>query len=239
MKDTEEHMKTMANALVVCAFSVSLAAAQFSAAGDSVYTTPAKPTTKDSITYNFYDSDACCCAQFVNPSVIISDTIVYLSFSVNTTPCQLCKCLAAGAWNAFKGGPLKAGRYSIYREQSFYCPPGTPCPMIAILPIRIGEVVVTNPTSVGQEAPGIMPLSGLMLTQEKNTVTLDYAVKQPGNVQVKIMNARGILTGEIYNGRAASGTHRWSWTAAAPGVYFMSVETNGVSVAARKIVVSR
>jgi hypothetical protein len=143
-------MKIIAKMLVLCTVYASIAAAQFSAAGDSVYTTPAKPTTKDSITYNFYDSDACCCAQFVNPSVFVSDTIVYLSFSVNTTPCQLCKCAGTGVWSAFKGGRLKAGRYSIYREQSFYCPPGTPCPLIALLPIRIGQVTVSPDTAYPQ-----------------------------------------------------------------------------------------
>jgi hypothetical protein len=140
-------MKTIVKALIVCTSCASIAAAQFTAAGDSVYTTPAKPTTKDSITYNFYDSDACCCAQFVNPTVSVSDTIVYLSFSVNTAPCQLCKCAGTGAWNAFKGGTLKAGKYAIYREQSFYCPPGSLCPAIALLPVRIGQVVVAPDTT--------------------------------------------------------------------------------------------
>jgi hypothetical protein len=233
-------MRYLANALLVCAFGVSLAAAQFSAAGDSVYTTPAKPTTKDSITYNFYDSDACCCAQFVNPLVSVSDTIVYLSFSVNTTPCLTCMCIAAGGkWYALKGGPLKAGKYGIYREQSFYCPPGTACPMIAILPIRIGEVVVTNPASVGQEAPGIVPLSGLVVTQERNTINASYVLNQPGRLRVKVFNARGAKAGEIYNRQTASGTQRFSWTAAAPGIYFVFVEVNGVSAATQKIIVSR
>jgi hypothetical protein len=140
-------MNRITKALILSTVYVSLTAAQFSAAGDSVYTTPAKPTTKDSITYNFYDSDACCCAQFVNPTVSVSDTIVYLSFSVNTAPCQLCKCSAAGAWNAFKGGPFKAGKYAIYREQSFYCPPGSLCPAIVLLPVRIGQVVVAPDTT--------------------------------------------------------------------------------------------
>jgi hypothetical protein len=231
-------MKKIHNALIMCALCASFAAAQFSAAGDSVYTKPAKPTTKDSITYNFYDSDACCCAQFVNPIILAEDTEVILSFSVNTTPCQTCACIAAGAWYAFKGGPLAAGRYGIYRQQFIYCA-GLVCPQIVLLPVRIGEVVVTNPAAVEQKAPDKTPANGLVLLRTKNTLTLDYSLSQPGTVRIKILDARGICAGGIFDRQATSGLNRFFWTAAMPGVYFMSVETNGAVLAARKIIVSQ
>jgi hypothetical protein len=232
-------MKTIIKALIVCASCASIAAAQFTAAGDSVYTTPAKPTTKDSITYNFYDSDACCCAEFVNPSVSVSDTMVDLVFSVNTAPCQACRCLLPGAWHAFKGGMLKAGRYGIYRVQSFYCPPGTVCPAIVLLPVRIGEVVVRTPTSATPFAETPKALSTLTLNQVKNMVNLSYYLSQPGHVSVNVYDPRGILAAVLYNGQAVSGAHSASWTATAPGIYVVSVETNGIVAASRKVVVSR
>jgi hypothetical protein len=217
----------------------TLTPAQIQAGGDSVYTTPPKPLTKDSITYNFYDADACCCAQFVNPVILVQDTMVILSFSVNTNPCMLCDCIAAGKWYAFKGGRLAAGRYGIYRQENIYCPPGQACPAIIALPVKIGEVVVTNTASVGPTAPHVTPLSGLVLTQEKSTISLSVVLPQPGRVRVNVFNARGICAGEIFNGQATPGAHRFSWTAAAPGVYFMSAEMNGVAACSRKIIISQ
>jgi hypothetical protein len=205
-----------------------------------VYTIPASPTTKDSITYNFYDSDACCCAEFISPSVSVSDTIVYLSFSVNTTPCQLCKCAAAGKWYAFKGGALKAGKYGIYRAQSLYCPPGTACPMIALLPICIGEVVVRSPSSTVRPFTLRNALvDGMTLKQEKGTITMSYILDQPSHIRVKVFNARGILAGEIFNGPASSGRHLFSWRAPAGGVYFLSMDLNGTAVSSRTMIVSQ
>ncbi len=232
-------MKKVASALLLCALTASLAVAQFSAGGDSVYTTPARPTTKDSITYNFYDSDACCCAEFVNPSVSVSDTMVYLSFSVNTAPCEACRCDMPGAWHAFAGGTLKAGRYGIYRNQSLYCPPGTVCPLIALLPVRIGEVVVADYTAAGRPQPGSALFGPLLLSQEKGTVTLDCTLMQPGQMRARVFTARGVLAGEICNGQACAGLHRFVWTCAAPGVYVVSMDINGVAAATRKIIVSR
>jgi hypothetical protein len=211
---------------------------QISAGNDSVYTTPPKPLTKDSITYNFYDADACCCAQFVNPMVLVQDTMVILSFSVNTAPCMVCLCAGAGKWYAFKGGRLSAGRYGIYKQENIYCPPGQACPAIIAMPVKIGEVVVTNTASVGPTALHVTPLSGLTLTQEKSTISLSFVLPQPGHVRVNVYNARGMRAGEIFNGQAMPGTHRFSWTAAGPGVYVVSVEADG-RAATQKVIVSR
>jgi hypothetical protein len=212
---------------------------QILAGNDSVYATPPKPLTKDSITYNFYDADACCCAQFVNPMVLVQDSMVILFFSVNTNPCMLCDCMGIGKWYAFKGGRLKAGRYGIYRQENIYCPPGQACPAIIALPVKIGEVVVTNPASVRPMAQGVKPLSGLVLTQEESTISLSYDLPKPGRVRVNVFNARGICAGGLFKGQATPGAHRFSWTAATPGVYFVSVEVNGVAAAARRIVISK
>jgi hypothetical protein len=232
-------MKKIAKALCICALYAPLTLAQFVAGGDSVYTVPARPTVKDPITYNFYDVSSCCCAEFVNPTVMVQDTIVYLSFSVNTDPCQLCRCLVPGAWNAFKGGTLKAGKYAIYRMETFYCPPGRVCPAIIMLPVRIGQVTVMGTTGAIVASAVAMPASGLTFAQEKSTVHLGYTLAQQGQLRVKVFDARGILAGVLYNGQASAGTHRFSWTAAAQGIYFLSVEINGIAVSTQKIIVSR
>jgi hypothetical protein len=232
-------MNKITSALIMCSLFASLAAAQFVAAGDSVYTTPARPTTKDSITYNFLDSDACCCAEFYQPSVSVSGSNVYLNFSLNTTPCQACRCIGTGEWYAFKGGPLSAGTHTIYRAQSFYCPPGTACPAIVLQPIRIGEVVVTGSTTIQPMTQEAGTVTGLALSNEKGTILVHYALAHPGRLRVTACDARGALANEICNEQAFAGPHRFSWTAAAAGVYVLSVEVNGVAAATRKVIVSR
>ena len=210
------------------------------AGGDSVYTAPVQPTIKDSITYYFHDSDACCCAQFVNPMVSVSDTMVYLSFSVNTAPCQLCNCITAGKWYAFKGGALKPGKYGIYRAESMYCPPGTACPMIALLPVRIGEIVVRSSTStVRPTASSNVLVNGMTLTQGKGTITMNYILNLPAHIRVKVFNARGMLAAEIDNRSASSGMHHFSWKATVGGVYFITLDINEVVVASRTLIISK
>jgi hypothetical protein len=206
--------------------------------GDSVYTFPAKPTIKDSITYNFFDEDACCCAQFVNPAVLVQDTMVILSFSVNTAPCQVCLCIAAGKWYAFKGGALKAGRYGIYRQENIYCAPGQACPPIAFLPVRIGEVIVSS-TAVSSPMPTAPRTEGLALRQEGSTVDMSYSLNRSAHLRVTVFNARGMLVGRLYNGLAGAGMHGFSWKAPAQGVYVMSVEINGTANVSRKIIISQ
>jgi len=225
--------------LTTTTVNFELSPVQGPAGGDSVYTVPAHPTQNDSITYNFYDSDACCCALFVNPAVMVQDTMVLLSFSVNSTPCQTCRCVdAAGKSYSFKGGRLKAGRYGIYRQEGIYCPPGQACPPIAFLPVKIGEVVVTS-TAVSHVMPVAKDAGRLTFKQERNMVTLECRLDQPSHLRLNAFNARGTLIGQLFNGQAGSGTHDFSWTASAQGVYFLSVEIDGVAASSRRIVISR
>ncbi len=226
-------MKTFKNAIIVCFVFALCSFAQIGSQGDSVYTVPAHPTVKDSITYNYYNANACCCSEFVNPVVGVSDSIVYLSFSLNTDLCATCKCLVAGTWHAFKGGKLPAGKYSIFREQSFYCPPPRLCPMIAVLPVKIGEFVVTSGTNVqtGMSAKKSTQ-NPLPILQGNGRGLFNFVNSQPGNYVVKIFNAQGILVNETAVGPAAR-------LSATPGVYLMTMETNGRVIATQKFMVSR
>jgi len=122
---------------------------------DTVQVLPANPTTRDSLTLNLFLADACCCSAIYSQSVGIIDTIIYLSYQIDNNPCMLCDCVAAGKTFAFKSGPVKAGKYGIYKEESSYCPPGTPCPYMALMPVRVGSVTVRAATTV--EQPQGMP----------------------------------------------------------------------------------
>jgi hypothetical protein len=79
----------------------------------------------------------------------------------------------------------------------------------------------------------------LALNQVKNTINLNYYLSQEGIVRINVFNARGILAKELYNGQASPGAHDASWSATVPGMYFVSVEADGVVVASRKVVVTR
>lgn len=207
---------------------------------DTVTVIPANPTTRDSITFIFYDADACCCAVFVNPSVIVSDTMVMLSYALNTDPCALCMCIAPGVRQTFRSGPLKAGKYGIYSAASIYCPPPRICPMIAIMPVRVGEFVVKPPVlSVRPAALESKLGSGFTLSQEKNTVTLFGSCANPEKVTVQVFNSRGILIGEMAGEQSAPGSFRSSWTAGARGVYLLSVKADGVLLSSHRVVIHR
>jgi hypothetical protein len=204
---------------------------------DSVYVTPPNPTTKDSLHFDLFNASLSCCTQYINRNASVSDSVITLSFEYLDS--GKCACLVAGSHAPFSCGPQKAGKYAIYKEQSAYC--GTPpCPLVAgpIQLERVGQVVVSA-TNAAVPAGKIAPAMGPSLTLEKSTVWLDYTLSRPGLVRVTVFNARGALAGEICNGQAAAGVHRFSWTAACPGAYFMSVEINGVTVAARRIIISQ
>jgi len=114
---------------------------------DTVLVLPPNPTAKDSLTFNLYLADACCCSGIYKQSVSVSDTIIYLSYEIDNNPCMLCDCMAAGKTIVFKSKPLKAGSYAIYEAPSTYCPPNQPCPYLSIMPVRVGSVRVSGATS--------------------------------------------------------------------------------------------
>jgi hypothetical protein len=138
------------------ALIVLLCAAATGFAADSVWTAPARPTVDDSITFHLFSLSVCCCAEYHNDKVLVNDTMITLSFAVNSEPCTRCNCFAAGDWHEFKTGPLAAGTYGIYTAQDYYCKPGDPCPMIGmpVIMVRVGEVTVY------EDAPSYTMLSG-------------------------------------------------------------------------------
>ncbi len=204
--------------------------------GDTVHVTPPGPTDKDSLHFDLFNFNLDCCTQYYYKNVAVSDTMIMLSFEYldNNT----CECFAAGSHVAFACGPQKAGKYSIYKAQSAYCAT-PPCPLGPVQLVRVGEVIVGGtaallpPPSIGNG--GI----GLAITQEKNILKIEYLMKQQGLLTVNVFDARGMNAGTLCDKQAFTGTNRFSWTAAAPGVYFMSVKVNKAPVASRKLVISR
>jgi len=115
---------------------------------DTVQVLPANPTIKDPLTLNLFLADACCCSRFYKQSVSVTGTSIYLSYEIDNSSCALCDCVAAGKTIAFKSNPLKAGTYAIYKAESPYCPPNQPCPMLAIMPVKVGSVKISAPVAI-------------------------------------------------------------------------------------------
>jgi hypothetical protein len=210
----------------------ALAASQ----GATVTTTPASPTSQDSITYHFYDNAMCCGTQFVNPSVSVSDTQIFLNFSANTAPCAYIDCFVAGAGYDFKGGKLKAGKYAIYKAETYYCTTNV-CPQIVIMPVRIGQVIVTSTGVVDPKQPFVSSADGFTLWQTGKTIHLDCSPARTSRISV--FDARGKTVGILFNGQSRAGKRSFSWTAPAPGAYFVTMESSGAAAYSRKIIVSR
>jgi hypothetical protein len=216
-------------------FSVTAA---LQALKDTVYVTPPNPTAKDSLHFDLFNANLDCCTQYYNKNVSVSDTTIVLSFEYVTNPA--CACLVAGSHTAFACGPQKVGRYAIYKEQGIYCAT-PPCPLVPgpIQLVRVGQVVVGGTAVAGPSAFASAPGNGLDLRQEKGSVQMKYFLSKAARMQVTVYNAAGKAAGQLFNGQISSGAHCFSWTATSRGLYFMTVEVNGVQAAVRKIVVSQ
>jgi hypothetical protein len=214
-------------------------ASQVQGLKDTVYVTPLKPSVKDSLHFDLFNASLGCCTQYYNKIVSVSDTIITLSFQNLDT--SKCACLVAGSHTAFACGPQKAGKYAIYKAQGIYCAPPGPCPLIAgpIQLVRVGEVTVSTTAAVRPALATAELGDGLVLWQSKSAIQMDFTAKQTGHVQMNVFNARGSLVGQLYNGQLSAGLHRFSWTAAVPGTYFLSMEIEGFAAFTRTIVVSK
>jgi hypothetical protein len=174
---------------------------------DTVYVTPVRPTIKDSITFDLFNFNHNCCAVYSNKVISVQDTAIYLSYTIDDPVPSPCMCLVAGSSTQFKSAPLKAGTYGIYKAESPYCAPGTACPAIKIAPQRVGNVTVTDPSSV--RAPSA-PAAGKLSAAH--------------DARVMCFNARGVLIsrGLVRNPGVA-------------GVYFVK-NRNGASVIRQTLV---
>jgi hypothetical protein len=225
---------------IAALFSVSVCAT--SAAGaqlalkDTVYVTPPNPSTKDSLHFDLFNANLLCCTQYRNSSVTVSDSVILLSFEYIENPA--CACLVAGSHTAFACGPQKAGKYAIYKEQGIYCAT-PPCPLVAgpIQLVRVGDVTIGGMVAAGPTAYASVPGNGLNLRQDKRSIYMNYSLSKTAHMLVKVYNTAGMASGQLYNGQAGVGTHRFSWTGTAKSVYFLSVEINGTVACSQKIII--
>lgn len=202
---------------------------------DTVTVTPQKPTTKDSLHFDLFNANWSCCTQYYQKTVSIADTMIMLSFQYSDL--NLCECFAAGSHTLFACGPQKAGKYSIYQAPSLYCA-APPCPLGVIRMTRVGEVIVYAPSAIAPVSSSI-PAAGFSCTAIGREIRWKCVLSRPGRLSVSLHNAAGTLVSQQNRGNNGTGPNGFSWTAPAPGAYFISVNFNGAPVLTRKVVVSR
>ena len=72
------------------------------------------------------------------------DTAIYLQYEVEDAINQ-CKCIS-GVTTDFSASPVYPGTYRVYKVEFPYCPQ-EPCPDYALIPMHVGEVTISDPSS--------------------------------------------------------------------------------------------
>jgi hypothetical protein len=207
---------------------------------DTVIVTPAKPTSKDVLTFKLRLFYHCCVTKYLNNAVSVSDSSIYLSYTYDDSQCALVNCLVAGSETSFTGGPLKAGRYTIYKAETPYCPPGALCPMIKIAPVRVGSVTIL---------PGVnaLPFSGTKAISLRNGIavfgtSVTATVAKSGPATIAVFDLRGALLGEVYKGLLPSGTTAFNLgpiSSKARGTVIVRLTANGIDEAVKMTTMAR
>jgi len=126
--------------LLACALQVG--------AADTVTVTPAKPTIRDSLSFDLYSEMRCCVTAYHSDTVLVNDTTIVLSYEYDDSLCASVRRFLPGSHHEFVTGPVAAGTYGIYKMASMYCPRGRICPRGPIVMLRLGEVTVSGPNRV-------------------------------------------------------------------------------------------
>jgi hypothetical protein len=112
------------------------------------------------------------------------------------------------------------------------------------------ETPVGSPvTGVGEGPRGAREISSVRTVSPNPTagrVSVEYALERAGSVRVVVYDAAGRRVAEPFSGSRGRGAQRAVWDGrvrggrlAAPGVYFLGVTLDGVSIGTRRIVVAR
>jgi hypothetical protein len=172
---------------------------------DSVTFTPASPTTKDSLDFSLFGASLGCGGTVHDDTVLVEDTCIYLSFSYEE--CLACDCTRMGRWIPFQTSPLKAGTYGIYKAQQIYCAPNTPCPAIALMPVRVGQVTVHSTTAVVPFQATMSKSTALTFERISNAFRLSIPYAQSVSLELYALDGRKIAT--IFNAQIFNaGTYR-------------------------------
>jgi hypothetical protein len=152
---------------------------------------PARPTTADTIRFQMFDSNGCCCAAYLYDSVLsVSDTTIILYFKANYDPCNLCDCALLGRWLPYKTAPLRAGTYGVYRLHD-PCYPRVICPDTLVRPVRIGQIVVTAASGV-IKTPSLSK-SPIILKEHSSAVRFNAKGEVVTSVKAENRNVKGVF----------------------------------------------
>ena len=117
---------------------------------DTVTVIPQQPSATDSLVLTLRTDNHCCCTQYFNKKVTVSDSTINLFDSYDERNCPSCECLVGSSNIVFSSGAISPGKYKIIWSEDLYCPPGQICPAIAIhgAAAMVGEVTVKPATSI-------------------------------------------------------------------------------------------
>ena len=176
-------------------------------AKDTVTVSPPSPTIKDSLDFSLFAANLGCGGTVHNDTVVVADTCIYLSFSYEE--CLACKCAGMGGWIPFHSKPLKAGTYGIYKAQSIYCAPGTPCPMIAIIPEHVGQVTVRPTTAALAGMAAVAHRATVSFERSSKLLLLSLPAEQIVTLELFGINGKKIST-VLDNTKCSAGIHALS-----------------------------
>jgi hypothetical protein len=200
---------------IACALGLSKAGSLLAAFStmDTVLVTPTNPTTEDSLIFSYHGTDHCCCTQFYNKKVNITDSTITLLASFDDESCTACMCLIAGFNSTFSCQTVKAGKYKIFYTEDMYCPPGKMCAAIALV-IRskqVGELIVRpapKSTQTMDSKKFRQKLPRPILSYSGAEKKLMIRINKPQNVEVTAYIVNGEKTTQLSSRKFLSaGTH--------------------------------
>lgn len=174
---------------------------------DSVSILPAFPTSRDSLQFQLRSWTHCCGTIYRNKTVSVNDTTIILSSTYDDSMCAFVDCLVGWSITTFYSGPIKAGKYIIYKVESPYCPPGKMCPLYITAPVRVGSVIIAKSTGIEPSAMKTIVVHGNRLTMAGNSVIATVAYSQP--ISLRLYDMRGALLAELFNGMMSAGAHHF------------------------------
>jgi hypothetical protein len=208
---------------------------------DTVFVTPAKPTTRDLLHFRLRTTAHCCATVYRDTNVTVTDTVIMLRDNYDESLCANVRCIVAWSEANFSCKPLAAKKYAVYKVESMYCPPPRLCPMLITMPVRVGTLTVTAPTAISSITGSMTVNHGNELSITGSTLTADIA--QNSRVTLRAFDVRGVLLAEIFNGWMSAGTNHLSLSgvfakAGARGTVLVHLSIDGTVTAVKTIVTS-
>jgi hypothetical protein len=209
---------------------------------DTVFVTPTKPTTHDTMHFRLRTTAHCCATVYRDTSVTVTDTVIMLRDTYDESLCASARCIVGWSEANFSCKPLAAKKYAIYKVESMYCPPPRLCPMMIIMPVRVGTLTVSAPTSIDRIArnAAVKPGNGLSIAGSSLTAN----IAQGARVTISAYDLRGALLAEMFNGWMPVGAHHLSLNnvfakAGARGTVLVRLSVDGTATAIKTVVAYR